>query len=190
MADNTTGRRSYRSDEDSREGPGAHKAGGETGGRDPLAELARLIGQDDPFHEPKQARSGGLEPRKLSGAPAPARPGDWRKIAAAMRPFESLEESDEAALPHQASEESDLPERDLVGGASSGRVDYDTGISDRFDAVRFHATRQRDGGYPESRPPEDHGLEADPYRTNASGANTKAIPSMRRMRLTTTKQSL
>ena len=60
MADNTTGRRSYRSDEDSRGGSGASKAAGETGGRDPLAELARLIGQDDPFHEPKQARSGGL----------------------------------------------------------------------------------------------------------------------------------
>jgi hypothetical protein len=164
MADNTTGRRSYRSDEDSRGGSGASKAGDEIGGRDPLAELARLIGQDDPFHEPKQARSGGPEPRKPPGAPAPAGPADWRRIAAAMRPFESLEESDEVARLHQASEESDLPECDPVGGAPSGRVDHDAGISDRFDAVRFDAPRRRDGGYPESRPPEDHGLEADRYQ--------------------------
>src|SRR5215471_7004880 len=167
MADYTTGRRSYRSDEDSREGPGAHKAGGEPDGRDPLAELARLIGQDDPFHERKQGRSGGgLDSRKPPGAPAPSGPADWRKIAATMRPFEPLDESDEIARPHQASEEPDVPERDPVRAAPSGRGDYDESIRDRLDAVRFHAPAQRDGAYPQSRPPEDDRVvaEADPYQ--------------------------
>src|SRR5947209_1883930 len=114
MADNTTGRRSYRSDEDSRGGAGASKTGGETGARDPLAKLARLIGQGDPFHEPKQARLGGLESRKPPGASAPSGPADWRKIAAAMRPFDRLEESDQLPRTHQASEEPDLREPDPV----------------------------------------------------------------------------
>jgi len=90
MADENTAR-SYRSPDTVRRA-GAPSSGGQVQGGDPLAELARLIGQSDPFAEfgPKNARSP--EPQ----APAGGVP-DWRKTAAGMPAYEEAPEpSDEA----------------------------------------------------------------------------------------------
>ena len=71
--------RSYRSSEPARRtsAPARPRDGG---GNDPLAELARLIGQSDPFSEPD--RGGGSVPETRPRADAS--PSDWRKTAAAM----------------------------------------------------------------------------------------------------------
>ena len=70
--------RSYRSNEPARRAS-APAAPRDVGGSDPLAELARLIGQSDPFA--LERNSGpSTEPRPR----ADSSPSDWRKTAAAL----------------------------------------------------------------------------------------------------------
>src|SRR3954451_15257387 len=66
MADDTNFR-SYRPADQRRPAQATPTTSGRQGGSDPLAELARLIGQTDSFSAPNQGA-----PR--TGAPAPARP--------------------------------------------------------------------------------------------------------------------
>jgi hypothetical protein len=78
MADDTI-LRSYRSSEPTRRA--SSPAGSrDIGGSDPLAELARLIGQSEPFSEPDRSGGRAAEARPRTAAP----PSDWRKTAAAM----------------------------------------------------------------------------------------------------------
>jgi hypothetical protein len=51
---------------------------------DPLAELARLIGQSDPFADPPPASSRGRAPSPPPPRPDPAPASDWRATAAAL----------------------------------------------------------------------------------------------------------
>jgi hypothetical protein len=149
MADDTTSR-SQRSGEASWRGTAAFRSGAGPAGGDPLAELARLIGQDNPFSQPAEGRSPGLEPREPSVPPAsPARPsaGDWRKIAASMPPYEPLEESKRASTPRE------LPEalRELSRQAAGVGRDYtpvhSADPAPRLEAVRFDDRRPDEQQY-------------------------------------------
>src|SRR5437879_11830686 len=70
--------RSYRSSEPARRAS-APAAPRDAGGSDPLAELARLIGQSDPFAELERDSGYAAEARQRE-----APPSDWRKTAAAL----------------------------------------------------------------------------------------------------------
>jgi len=100
MADEST-RRSYRPND-------AFSQGGETqvvGRRsaDPLAELARLIGEPDPYNDIRRDAAHRSEPAQ----PAPQNDAvDWRQTVAAMPPFENLQA--EPAIPHHASRQGDF----------------------------------------------------------------------------------
>ena len=74
--------RSYRSSEPARRAgaPVAPRDSARDAGGDPLAELARLIGQNDPFTDPARNSGHPNEGRARAGAP----PSDWRKTAAAI----------------------------------------------------------------------------------------------------------
>src|SRR5215468_957283 len=88
MADNNTSR-SYRSNDPYRRGSGSTSSGSQAAGGDPLAELARLIGQSDPFADVGQTVPRRAEPQRAAPqSSAPPSDSDWRKAAAAMRPFE------------------------------------------------------------------------------------------------------
>src|SRR5207248_9861430 len=100
MADNSTSR-SYGFDA-IRRGEGASQPGRERTGRDPLAELARLIGQDDQFNQQgdSSSRAGELREPPAIGSPscpsaAESGRADWRKLAAAMHPYEDSVEQEE-----------------------------------------------------------------------------------------------
>lgn len=71
--------RSYRSIDPVRRAsaPAAPK---DAAGSDPLAELARLIGQSDPFAELERSSGHAAEPRQRAEPP----PSDWRQTAAAL----------------------------------------------------------------------------------------------------------
>jgi hypothetical protein len=71
--------RSYRSSEPTRRAS-APAAPRDTGGTDPLAELARLIGQSDPFAELDRRSGHAAEARQRADSPS----SDWRKTAAAL----------------------------------------------------------------------------------------------------------
>jgi hypothetical protein len=71
--------RSYRSSEPARRAS-APAAPRDAGGSDPLAELARLIGQSDPFAEYDRNSAHATETQQRAEQPA----SDWRKTAAAL----------------------------------------------------------------------------------------------------------
>jgi SPOR domain len=71
--------RSYRSNEPTRR-TGAPAAPRDAGGGDPLAELARLIGQNDSFAEQERTSGQSAEARPRTDSA----PSDWRKTAAAL----------------------------------------------------------------------------------------------------------
>src|SRR5438046_1205518 len=91
MADEYTVR-PHRSNDTPRRAGGS--ASEHTGNSDPLSELARLIGQSDPF-----AEFGKGSPRSSERvASAPTTGGyDWRKAAAAMPPYETQPELGQGA---------------------------------------------------------------------------------------------
>jgi hypothetical protein len=71
--------RSYRSSEPARRAS-APAGQRDAGGSDPLAELARLIGQSDPFAEYDRNSAHAAEAQQRAEQPA----SDWRKTAAAL----------------------------------------------------------------------------------------------------------
>jgi hypothetical protein len=71
--------RSYRSSEPARRAS-APAASRDAPGGDPLAELARLIGQSDPFTDLDRNSGHSTEARQRADSPQP----DWRKTAAAL----------------------------------------------------------------------------------------------------------
>ncbi|MEA3026515.1 MAG: hypothetical protein QOF91_1800, partial [Alphaproteobacteria bacterium] len=83
MADENTVR-SYRSNDTQRREAAPSAPAGTSKSGDPLADLARLIGQTDPFGDFGQRTPRSNE--RVASAPSTA--GDWRKAAAAMPPYE------------------------------------------------------------------------------------------------------
>ena len=97
--DNTL--RSYRSNEPYRRSSEPLGSGQQPAGSDPLAELARLIGQTDPFTDfaPGGQRRG--EPRDQQRAAPPPAAADWRKAVAAMPPFEPVAAEEQEPSRHE-----------------------------------------------------------------------------------------
>ena len=94
MADDNT-LRSYRSNDPYRRSANPADAQDTAlGGSDPLAELARLIGQTDPYPEPARRQPQGGTPRVAQHGYDDPSPGDWRKHV--QRP--SYETRDEPAF--------------------------------------------------------------------------------------------
>jgi len=93
MADDNT-LRSYRSNDPYRRSTNPPDAQDALGGSDPLAELARLIGQTDPYPEPVRRQPQGGAPRVAEHGYDDPSPGDWRRHV--QRP--SYEMRDEAAF--------------------------------------------------------------------------------------------
>src|SRR5262245_31601484 len=85
MADEST-RRAYQSKNPYP--PGGQGSGASRRSSDPLAELARLIGQSDPYTDLGQNVSRRPEPPQSLPE---AGPMDWRQAVAAMPPFENLQ---------------------------------------------------------------------------------------------------
>ena len=104
---------------------------------DPLAELARLIGQSDPYTDLGQNVSGRDGPPRPEGEPM-----DWRKTVAAMPPFENLQPGpDEAAgAQHHSSHHADFERGrdpyypDPMDSPHSGRPTDDRGYDRPFPA--------------------------------------------------------
>src|SRR6266849_749307 len=121
MADDT---RPYRSNEPYRRAAGATSPGEQAAGSDPLAELARLIGQTDPFAEfgKTSARGSELHEPHPPVVPAPAAGSDWRKIAAAMPAYETRRQPTLSADPHFGAGHSDFPRRDPYQMASTAEA--------------------------------------------------------------------
>jgi hypothetical protein len=88
MADDNTSR-SYRSNDQFRRAqqPSSGQAAG-----DPLAELARLIGQSDPFADFGRDQRNDAREQQQPQPKAPPPMSDWRKAAAAMPAYEPLPE--------------------------------------------------------------------------------------------------
>src|SRR5262245_48535046 len=100
MADEST-RRSYWLNDAYSHGGETQVAGRRSG--DPLAELARLIAEPDPYNDVRRDASHRPEPAR----PAPQNEAvDWRQTVAAMPPFENLQA--EPAIPHHASRQGDF----------------------------------------------------------------------------------
>ena len=94
MADDNT-LRSYRSNDPYRRSANPADAQDTAlGGSDPLAELARLIGQTDPYPEPTRRQPQGGTPHVAQHGYDDPSPGDWRKHV--QRP--SYETRDEPAF--------------------------------------------------------------------------------------------
>src|SRR5438477_635957 len=160
MADEST-RRSYQSNDPYQQGgqaPGASRRSS-----DPLAELARLIGQSDPYTD-----LGQNVPRRADQPQAA--PMDWRKTVAAMPPFENLQPETEGQLmaPRHASHHVDFEGgRDPYYPAAmdspySGRPVDDHSYDRPFpvDPQSDHYQRESaDGRYPA----HDPGHPADRY---------------------------
>ena len=89
MADDNT-LRSYRANDGQRRGGRPSGPSDQPAGSDPLPELARLIGQSDPF-----ADFGQKNPRSSERvATAPSSSGsDWRKTAAAMPAYDTHDDA-------------------------------------------------------------------------------------------------
>jgi len=115
--------RSYRSSEPARR-TSAPAGSRDIGGSDPLAELARLIGQSDPFSEPDRSSGRAAEARPR----ADSAPSDWRKTAAAM-----ARESMRAAPPAD-------PHFDEVDSAIAAAKSLRASPDDQFAYPAAHST--------------------------------------------------
>ena len=117
--------RSYRSSNDpAGRGNASSDSREQAAGSDPLAELARLIGQTDPFAEFGKTSARASEPREPHPpvVPAPAAGSDWRKIAAAMPAYETRRQPTLSADPHFGAGHSDFPRRDPYQMASTAEA--------------------------------------------------------------------
>ncbi len=158
MADDNTVR-AYRTNEPYRR-PAAPAAGDAGAASDPLAELARLIGQNDPFAELGRGRAQGAPARDAQhgghGLPASA---DWRQPAAASdRPYDQAP-GDRYFTPHSGYRNNEPPYSPSAdefaprGAAADPRYEYQH-ADDRYDDRQYDNPVQQapahDDGYEQS----------------------------------------
>jgi hypothetical protein len=203
MADDNISR-SYRSSEPARRAS-APAAPRDMGGGDPLAELARLIGQSDPFADLERNSGRATEVRQR----ADSAPSDWRKTAAAMAReslrdppaadprFEQVDSAVAAAKSLRASSADHFAppathssraafDQSAVhqGGYADDPYDHepynDGHIDDRL-ATSDHAGAQQSGYESENyffdgaRAPTDDGFYDDPPRARATNGLVTAV---------------
>src|SRR5215510_16047049 len=65
---------------------------GDEASGDPLAELARLIGQSDPFADHGRRDGRDAAPRNTQSRTQSSQSSDWRRTAASMSPYDSPDE--------------------------------------------------------------------------------------------------
>jgi SPOR domain len=154
MADDNT-KRSYRSNDAYRRGasqPDAQDTAFE--GSDPLAELARLIGQNDPFNEPGRRPSQNPAPRAAQHSYDDAPPGDWRRHV--ERPNYGVRDEPAFDDTRYGNDQGYAPDQ---GYASDERYASDPGSADdahaQHDPYRMELPQQdaryQDGRYQDSR---------------------------------------
>lgn len=127
-------------------------AGGSSSGSDPLAELARLIGQTDPFAE--YGRNNAHRAATVPGQPGPAA---WPDEAAAYS-------SDQQALPDQ-----NAYADQSYGSASYGRQSYGSAPLSA-DSSQLYQIDAHAPGYAQQ------GYETDPYANGPAGGYDQAFP--------------
>jgi hypothetical protein len=132
MADDNTFR-SYRTNDLHRRSAGPADAGAAPRGSDPLAELARLIGQTDPFAEFAQSKARGAE---QGAAVAPPIAPDWRRNA--MPGYDTARGQPAAAGSRSPSANSGYQRRDPYQMAKGGELppepEFDDAQAYRHDA--------------------------------------------------------
>ncbi|MEA2905001.1 MAG: hypothetical protein QOI12_2388 [Alphaproteobacteria bacterium] len=138
--------RSYR--DPSRRSTAPASAGEPPASSDPLAELARLIGQSDPFAQSERANGRGGSQRSAEhvAQSAPPTVPEWRKFAASQRPFEEVHEPPA------------LQPDPYIAAA-------DTGFA-RHDPYQMASTAQAAGSYAEA-DEADRRFEAEPRFADA-----------------------
>lgn len=156
--------RSYRSPDPGRRAS-APAAQRDVGGSDPLAELARLIGQSDPYADLDRNSAPAPEARQRTDPRADSAPGDWRKTAAALA-RESMRDPP-AADPHFEHVDSAIaaakslrasPDDPFAHPAPhSARTAFDQGAFDHgafdhgaFDQAPLHHAPVHQGDYADS----------------------------------------
>jgi hypothetical protein len=167
MADDKT-LRNYRSNDPHRREPSA--AGGHG---DPLAELARLIGQNDPFQDlgRNAPRGDAREPQR--NAPPPV--SDWRREAAAMPAYETFPEETVRRQPARSEpqygsnepefpREHEAPRYDPYQMASDPYVSNDPQGDMRSDEMQ-HRHQFADADQPRGRR-DDHMYRAQPPQSD------------------------
>src|SRR5262245_19563962 len=157
---------------------------GEPGGGDPLAELARLLGQNDPFGDYGQGnrRSDGREPQH-----AARKTSDWRKTAAAMPAYDSYPEETVPSAPrteqHFAADE--FPRHDpyqmatAVGGHDRRQYPepFHPRQDDRAYAAPSYEARAQQQYFEDGAPmaPDDEDTYDDPPRARRRGGLITAV---------------
>src|SRR5262245_30538431 len=148
MADENTSR-SYRSIDPNRRSTQPSGSGGQRPAADPLAELARLIGQPDPLADYGRghSRSDAREAPQSAHRPqpmAPPPPADWRRAAAAMPAYEDFPEEDvrqhrRRTDPHFAPTDTGYQRHDPYQMASEEPADRPYRREPQFaEAAEFH----------------------------------------------------
>jgi hypothetical protein len=200
--------RSYRSNAPARRAnpPAAPRdSARDGGGSDPLAELARLIGQSEPFADLERNSGHSTETRQR----ADSQPSDWRQTAAALAResmrsapaadphFEQVDSAIAAARSLRASphEQFSHPapsasfdrtahaQLDYAGGSYGEEPHIDTSIDDRFhDAHGAHGAETQQGGQENENyfldgaaVPADERFYDDPPRSRATHGVLTAI---------------
>src|ERR1700688_3368187 len=148
MADDYT-QRPYRSNQPPARGTPAASPG--SSGSDPLAELARLIGQSDPFAE------FGRDGARRAAAPRPAEPvADWPpQQAAPIAPAQNFGAQDYYGAASAPAAQPRVPQMAAYVTPNRGRQPYGADLYHPADAAPRYPGAQA-GGY-----------EADPYQQNS-----------------------
>jgi cell division septation protein DedD len=136
--------RSYRSNDPYRRAVEPAPSSQEAGARDPLAELARLLGQSDPFAELGRSNS---RPREAQNAPTTA-PADWRSAPARQSQFAAADSIRPRAQP---------PSPDYADSPAPERRSFDDPV---YDEPRSSAEQ---GAYYDADQSAHHGAQQDAY---------------------------
>ena len=173
--------RSYRSNDPYRRAGGATSQGDRAGGSDPLAELARLIGQTDPFAEIGRAQPGAQTSPSAAPdwEPAPDREQRFAAAEARLAEHESYTASDHYSRPHPLApresygDDRGHSQRDDRGHDRRDDRGYghqdDRGYGQRHDEIQAEADPRVPGhaddrlGYGAQQAGQAHGYDADQF---------------------------
>jgi SPOR domain len=140
---------------------------------DPLAELARLIGQSDPFSDYGRRDGRNAAPRE----PQPQAAPDWRRQAASMPPYDAPEEAPRAPSRSEPRFPETFGGRDPYRAAEEPRHDprhdplYDPGYEERpsqyrrepqYQDDRYSDPRQDTRAYQDERAYDSHDQRSQP----------------------------
>jgi hypothetical protein len=149
-------------------------AGDEVPRSDPLAELARLIGQSDPFADPAPAAPRSRAPSPSQSRPDPAPASDWRATAAALA-REAMRRPPMDDPPHDPSYEDGDPQVDRINSAIAAIDSYRTGSDPYYDEPQhsaFDEEQHAESHYAEAQYHDDY--HGDHHDINGEGPYAEA----------------